>query len=61
MCVIIYVLCSYQQKGVEWLWKIHQQSSGGLLGDEMGLGKTVQIIVFLAALEHSHIISNHGR
>uniref|UniRef100_A0A1Y1KDE8 DNA repair and recombination protein RAD54-like n=1 Tax=Photinus pyralis TaxID=7054 RepID=A0A1Y1KDE8_PHOPY len=54
-------LYSYQQKGVKWLWNIHQQSTGGLLGDEMGLGKTVQVIVFLAALQYSRVVSSHGR
>lgn len=53
-------LYSYQQEGIKWLWGIHQQSMGGLLGDEMGLGKTVQIIVFLAALQNSHVISRYG-
>ncbi|KAF5301146.1 hypothetical protein FQR65_LT08976 [Abscondita terminalis] len=54
-------LYSYQQEGIKWLWDIHQQSTGGLLGDEMGLGKTVQIIVFLAALQNSRVISRYGR
>lgn len=53
-------LYSYQQKGLQWLWNIHQEQVGGLLGDEMGLGKTVQIIAFLAAIEHSKIVSRHG-
>lgn len=50
-------LFSYQQDGVRWLWNLHRQASGGLLGDEMGLGKTVQIIAFLAGLEYSKVIS----
>ncbi|CAH1099563.1 unnamed protein product [Psylliodes chrysocephalus] len=54
-------LYNYQQDAVKWLWKIHQKSTGGLLGDEMGLGKTVQIIAFLQALEFSKISSCHGR
>ncbi|GLV36166.1 Imitation SWI [Carabus blaptoides fortunei] len=54
-------LYSYQQDGVRWLWDIHKQTVGGLLGDEMGLGKTVQIIVFLAAIQHSKIKSYNGR
>lgn len=53
-------LYDYQKEGVFWLWELHQRSSGGLLGDEMGLGKTVQVIVFLLALQYSHIISKHG-
>ncbi|XP_044263689.1 DNA excision repair protein ERCC-6-like [Tribolium madens] len=50
-------LYPYQQEGVRWLWNLHRQSTGGLLGDEMGLGKTVQVIAFLAGLEYSKIIS----
>ncbi|KAB0397526.1 hypothetical protein E2I00_006883 [Balaenoptera physalus] len=38
----------YQQTGVRWLWELHCQQAGGILGDEMGLGKTIQIIAFLA-------------
>lgn len=62
--VLLIVDCfvfSYQQDGVEWLWKIHQNPTGGLLGDEMGLGKTVQIIVFLHALNYSRISIKQSR
>lgn len=58
---LISCVSSYQQDGVRWLWNIHKQTVGGLLGDEMGLGKTVQIIVFLAAIEYSKIKSYNGR
>ncbi|XP_063918489.1 DNA excision repair protein ERCC-6-like [Zophobas morio] len=51
-------LYTYQQEGIRWLWNIHRQSSGGILGDEMGLGKTVQVIGFLAGLEYSQVISH---
>jgi SNF2 family DNA or RNA helicase len=37
----------YQQKGVEWLHRLHQHGLGGLLADDMGLGKTLQILSFL--------------
>ncbi|EFA07002.2 DNA excision repair protein ERCC-6 [Tribolium castaneum] len=50
-------LYPYQQEGVRWLWNLHRQSAGGILGDEMGLGKTVQVIAFLAGLEYSKVIS----
>jgi hypothetical protein len=30
-------LFSYQREGVEWMWNLHQQSLGGIIGDEMGL------------------------
>ena len=45
----------YQQTGVKWLWELHCQQAGGIIGDEMGLGKTVQMIVFLAGLKYSKI------
>ncbi|RZC35270.1 DNA excision repair protein ERCC-6-like [Asbolus verrucosus] len=54
-------LYSYQQDGVRWLWKIHEKSTGGLLGDEMGLGKTVQVIAFLAGLEYTQVVSGNDR
>ena len=46
-------LYHYQKVAVQWLWELHQQDVGGILGDEMGLGKTVQIIAFLASLSYS--------
>lgn len=30
-------LYPYQQAGIEWLWELHRNSSGGILGDEPGL------------------------
>lgn len=32
-------LFDYQRTAVKWLWELHQQRAGGILGDEMGLGK----------------------
>jgi SNF2 family DNA or RNA helicase len=29
---------------VKWLWELHNQRAGGIIGDEMGLGKTIQVI-----------------
>ncbi|KAJ5498255.1 Helicase C-terminal [Penicillium expansum] len=46
-------LFPYQKIGVQWLWELHQQTVGGIIGDEMGLGKTIQAISYLAALHHS--------
>ncbi|CAG9466591.1 unnamed protein product [Pedinophyceae sp. YPF-701] len=46
-------LFDYQRTGVKWLWELHSQRAGGILGDEMGLGKTVQLAAFLGALHHS--------
>ncbi|XP_041116989.1 DNA excision repair protein ERCC-6 isoform X2 [Polyodon spathula] len=48
-------LFKYQQTGVRWLWELHCQQAGGILGDEMGLGKTIEIIAFLAGLSYSKI------
>ena len=46
-------LFDYQKTGVKWMWELHSQGSGGILGDEMGLGKTVQVISFLEGLLRS--------
>ncbi|CAL9687933.1 unnamed protein product [Knipowitschia caucasica] len=48
-------LYKYQQTGVRWLWELHCQQTGGILGDEMGLGKTIQVICFLAGLSFSKL------
>jgi hypothetical protein len=43
-------LFGYQMTGIRWMWQLHQQGAGGVVGDEMGLGKTVQVtrhVVFL--------------
>jgi DNA excision repair protein ERCC-6 len=47
-------LFDYQRTGVQWLWELHQQMVGGIIGDEMGLGKTIQAISYLASLHHSN-------
>ncbi|GFR85602.1 DNA excision repair protein ERCC-6-like [Elysia marginata] len=48
-------LYKYQKTGVRWLWELHTQQAGGIVGDEMGLGKTIQTIAFLAALRYSKV------
>nr|XP_046258191.1 DNA excision repair protein ERCC-6 isoform X2 [Scatophagus argus] len=48
-------LFKYQQIGVRWMWELHCQQAGGILGDEMGLGKTIQVISFLAGLSYSKL------
>lgn len=50
-------LFPYQKTGVQWLWELHQQTVGGIIGDEMGLGKTIQAISYLAALHHSKMFT----
>lgn len=46
-------LFDYQKVGVQWLWELHCQRAGGIIGDEMGLGKTIQVISFLGGLHFS--------
>nr|XP_023897089.1 protein CHROMATIN REMODELING 24 [Quercus suber] len=50
------MLYPHQSDGLRWLWALHCQGKGGILGDDMGLGKTMQICGFLAGLFHSHLI-----
>ncbi|KAI8971092.1 SNF2 family N-terminal domain-containing protein [Pilobolus umbonatus] len=49
-------LFDYQKTCVQWLWELHRQEVGGILGDEMGLGKTIQVIAFLSSLYYSKIL-----
>jgi DNA excision repair protein ERCC-6 len=53
--MLSFTCCRYQRTAVQWLWELHCQQTGGILGDEMGLGKTVEIIAFLAALGISKV------
>ncbi|XP_074582941.1 DNA excision repair protein CSB [Curcuma longa] len=48
-------LFDYQKVGVQWLWELHCQRAGGIIGDEMGLGKTIQVVSFLASLHYSKL------
>ncbi|GLT25101.1 hypothetical protein SLA2020_002530 [Shorea laevis] len=50
------MLYPHQREGLKWLWSLHCQDKGGILGDDMGLGKTMQICSFLAGLFHSRLI-----
>ncbi|KAL0863004.1 hypothetical protein Bca101_042122 [Brassica carinata] len=50
------ILYPHQREGLKWLWSLHTQGKGGILGDDMGLGKTMQICSFLAGLFHSKLI-----
>ncbi|CAO2832443.1 unnamed protein product [Amaranthus hypochondriacus] len=49
------MLYPHQRDGLRWLWSLHCQGKGGILGDDMGLGKTMQISGFLAGLFSSHL------
>lgn len=37
------MLYPHQCEGIRWLWSLHCQGKGGILGDDMGLGKTMQV------------------
>ncbi|KAL0543614.1 hypothetical protein IC582_018714 [Cucumis melo] len=50
------MLYPHQRDGLQWLWSLHCQGKGGILGDDMGLGKTMQICGFLAGLFYSRLI-----
>jgi len=53
-------LYNYQKVGVQWMYELHQQKVGGVLGDEMGLGKTIQVIAFLASLSYTKSKQHQG-
>lgn len=48
-------LYPYQRTAVNWLWELHCQRAGGIVGDEMGLGKTIQVAAFLGGLVQSDL------
>lgn len=41
------MLFPHQREGLRWLWSLHCQGKGGILGDDMGLGKTMQVIMHM--------------
>jgi DNA excision repair protein ERCC-6 len=61
-------LYPHQVECLKWLWKLHKENTGGILGgllglvlssqtaDDMGLGKTVQIASMLGSLVYSELI-----
>lgn len=51
-------LFPYQRTGLQWMWDLHLQEAGGVVGDEMGLGKTVQVCAFLGAMAASRKIKS---
>ncbi|KAL8170800.1 hypothetical protein V2J09_022604 [Rumex salicifolius] len=50
------MLYPHQRDGLSWLWSLHCQGKGGILGDDMGLGKTMQMCGFLAGLFRCRLI-----
>ncbi|KAL9233353.1 hypothetical protein vseg_008368 [Gypsophila vaccaria] len=51
------MLYPHQRDGLKWLWSLHCQGKGGILGDDMGLGKTMQIAGYLAGMFNSRLIN----
>ncbi|KAF0718759.1 Aste57867_1505 [Aphanomyces stellatus] len=49
-------LFPHQKEGLSWLYSLHQQNAGGILGDDMGLGKTIQICAYLSCLHRMQLI-----
>ena len=47
-------LMDYQMEGLNWIYYRWHQRQNAILADEMGLGKTIQVISFLATLQHRH-------
>lgn len=44
------MLYPHQRDGLNWLWSLHCQGKGGILGDDMGLGKTMQVKLITLAV-----------
>ena len=55
------VMHEYQKSGCAWLWGLHRQGIGGILGDEMGLGKTIQLCVHFNSLASKLRENSSGR
>lgn len=51
-------LYPYQKIGVDWLVKLYNNGTGGILGDEMGMGKTRQTLTFLLSMMHAGTLRN---
>jgi len=51
-------LFPYQRTGVRWMWELHCQGAGGVVGDEMGLGKTVQVSSFLGSMASNRLLDS---
>jgi hypothetical protein len=45
------VLATFVRPGLQWLWELHCQQAGGILGDEMVSSEGCQVLVYpIAAL-----------
>ena len=51
-------LFPYQRTGLQWMWELHRQQCGGMLGDEMGLGKTIQVASYLGSMAASRKVKS---
>lgn len=62
------MLYPHQREGLKWLWSLHCQGKGGILGDDMGLGKTMQVsllgelisFLLLFVFSRTDILPNSG-
>ena len=55
------MLYPHQSDGLRWLWALHCQGKGGILGDDMGLGKTMQVKKWIYFIRKFCFISTHTR
>ncbi|XP_075553346.1 DNA excision repair protein ERCC-6-like [Dermacentor variabilis] len=51
-------LYAYQKEGLLWMWGLHLNKRGGVLGDDMGLGKTIQVVAFLSGMFDGEMIKS---
>lgn len=51
------MLFPHQREGLKWLWSLHCQGKGGILGDDMGLGKTMQVMKCVCPLVRVCVLS----
>ena len=55
------MLYPHQCDGLRWLWSLHCQGKGGILGDDMGLGKTMQVKKWIYFIRKFCFIYTHAR
>lgn len=50
-------LFQYQREGVKWMWDLHEQNVGGIIGDEMGLVRQTCLFSYSGRrYAHSHAL-----